>query len=243
MVIPGSSIKDLSIRVSDGTKDYKTEAYTSSDSTIKANTMITINKTLVETEGIDMGLPSGLIWATHNVGATNHDVYGDYFAWSETTAKKAIYDWSTYQWGTSVNLEKYNKSDGKTKLEDSDDAAAANWGNGWRMPTVDDFKELFDNTTNVWTTVNGVNGRKFTSKVTGYTDKSVFFSAAGYHSDKSLLFAGSDGYYESSSLYLDASSLYLDKNFLYYMSIYSGNACLSYVSRCDGLSVRPVRQN
>jgi hypothetical protein len=160
---------------------------------------------------VDLGLPSGLLWATSNVGANAPEEYGDYFAWGETQPK-VTYNWSTYQYcngGDGWNtLTKYcnNSSygyngytDNLTTLLPEDDAAAANWGNGWRMPTKEEFEELYNNTTVTWTQQNGVNGRLFTAT----NGNSLFLPVAGSRYDSSLYLAGSVGYYWSSSLYTD----------------------------------------
>ena len=192
-------------------------------------------------EYVDLGL--SVKWATCNVGASKPEEYGDYFAWGETQPKD-YYDWSTYKWcnGSYNTLTKYNNSssygtvDNKTTLDLSDDAARANWGGSWRMPTKAEQDELREQCTWTWTTQNGVNGYKVTSKKSGYTNKSIFFPAAGYRYDSSLDLAGSYGDYWSSSLgtgcpYL-ACSLYL----------YSGFVDWGYYGRSYGFSVRPVCQ-
>ena len=132
-------------------------------------------------EYVDLGLPSGTLWATCNVGANAPEEYGDYFAWGET-APKDVYNWSTYQYYDGSNLAKYTGSDGLTTLLPEDDAATTNWGNEWRMPTKEEWQELLDNTTNKWTTQNGVNGRLFT----GSNGNSLFLPAVGFRWDDDL---------------------------------------------------------
>ena len=190
---------------------------------------------------VDLGLPSGLLWATCNVGADNPEDYGDYFAWGETTTK-STYDWSTYQYcmGSSSTLTKYcsNSSygyngftDNLTTLLPEDDAATANWGEGWRMPTQAEWQELKNNTTVTWTTQNGVNGRLFTAS----NGNSLFLPAAGYRYESSLDDAGSSGDYWSSSLNSDYP--YRARRFYLYWDI-----CSMFDSnRSLGHSVRPVR--
>ncbi len=188
---------------------------------------------------VDFGLTSGTLWATCNVGATNPEDYGDYFAWGETTTKSTYY-WSTYKYcnGSSSTLTKYCTSssygtvDNKTTLEASDDAATANWGGAWRMPTRAEQQELFNECTWSWTTLNGVYGYRVTSKKD--TSKSIFLPAAGYRGYTSLLSAGSNGYYWSSSL--DSSST----SDAWYLDFISGNKYTHYYYRCYGQSVRPV---
>ncbi len=191
---------------------------------------------------IDLGLPSGTKWATCNVGSTTPEGYGDYFAWGETTTKET-YNWSTYRYcnGDYNTLTKYcnNSScgnngftDNLTTLEASDDAATANWGSGWRMPTYDEMVELRNICTVTWSTQNGVNGRLFT----GPNGNSIFLPAAGYRFGSELGYAGSYGYYWSGSLYTvypyNAWYLYFDSG-TYGMEQYG-----SY--RYCGRSVRPV---
>ena len=179
-------------------------------------------------EYVDLGLPSGLLWATCNVGAETPEDYGDYFAWGETTPKDT-YDWPTYQHYNGSDLTKYTGSDGLTTLESSDDAATANWGNGWRMPTKAEFEELYNNTTNVWTTQDGVDGRLFTAA----NGNSLFLPAAGYRYGSSLSGVGSYGFFWSSSFY--TGSPY----FAWYFDFDSGSNL--NISRSFGQSVRAVR--
>ena len=161
-------------------------------------------------EWVDLGLPSGLLWATCNVGASFVEDYGDYFAWAETQPKDD-YTWSNYVYcchGNSLSLTKYcnnygygcdGYTDNLTVLEPDDDAATVNWGNGWRTPTKEEWQELIDYSTVEWSTMNGVNGLKFTSITNGNT---LFFPAAGMRYGLEL--NGVDGcgfgFYWSSSL-------------------------------------------
>ncbi|MBR7042895.1 MAG: hypothetical protein IKI18_01725 [Prevotella sp.] len=196
-------------------------------------------------EYVDLGLPSGLLWATCNVGATKPEDYGDYFAWGETTPKET-YSWDNYKWckGTLKTLIKYcgnsdygneGFTDGKTVLDPDDDAAAVNWKGGWRMPTNEDFQELLANTTNVWTTVNNVNGRKFTAK--NGSGKSIFLPAAGYF-DNGTLKKPSEG-----CLYWSSSGLSSDSYDAFYRNLTKSIVNGSQTYRCFGFSVRPVNEN
>ena len=188
---------------------------------------------------VDLGL--SVKWATCNVGANNPEDYGDYFAWGETTTKDT-YNWSTYKYcnGDYNLLTKYcnNSSygnngftDNKTQLELSDDAARANWGGSWRMPTDAEWTELREQCTWTWTTQNGVYGTKVTSKT---NENSIFLPAAGYRGGSSLTDAGSGGYYWSSSLYADYP------NDAWYVYFDFGNVSRDGSYRYDGQSVRPV---
>ena len=172
-----------------------------------------------EHEYVDLGLPSGLLWATCNVGANAPEEYGDYFAWGETTPK------DTY---TSAN---YTYSDNPAILPSDHDAATANWGNGWRMPTKAEFQELLDNTTVTWTQQNGVNGRLFTAT----NGNSLFLPAAGYRWGDELYGVGNYGFYWSSSLYTDNP---FRAWYFYFHSDYYG---MSHYDRYLGQSARAVR--
>lgn len=188
-------------------------------------------------EYVDLGL--SVKWATCNVGANSSEEYGDYFAWGETKPKD-YYDWSTYKWcnGNYDNLTKYctdsdyGTVDNKTVLDLADDAAHANWGGAWRMPTLEEQKELINYCTWTWTTQNGVKGYLVTSKKNG---NSIFLPAAGFRSDSDLYSAGSYGYYWSSSL-----STY-DLSFACILDFNSSHVDWRYGSgRYSGQSVRPV---
>lgn len=191
---------------------------------------------------VDLGLPSGLLWATRNVGASSPEDYGDYFAWAETQPK-SVYSWSTYQYtcNNSLNgLTKYCNSssygcngytDNLANLQPCDDAATANWGGGARTPTREEWEELKNNCTSVWTTQNGVNGRLFT----GPNGNCLFLPAAGHRDDSSLGCDGTHGVYRSSSL---------DTDFTYNawgLAFRSGSCDMCYGFRCVGRSVRAVR--
>ena len=193
---------------------------------------------------IDLGLPSGTLWATCNVGADNPEDYGDYFAWGETQPKD-YYDWSTYQYcmGGSGTLTKYcnNSSygyngftDDLTTLLPEDDAATANWGADWRMPTLVEWEELYNNTSSIWTTQNGENGRLFTSS----NGNSLFLPAAGCH-EVNLYDVESYGYYWSSSLVTDYP--YNSPLNAWILFIHSGYYGMNGYGRSHGRSVRPVR--
>lgn len=190
---------------------------------------------------VDLGLPSGTLWATCNLGADTPSGYGDYFAWGETQPKD-IYNWSTYQYcnGSDKNLTKYcNKSnfgnngftDDLTILQLSDDAARAKWGSDWRMPTKEEWDELLENTTNTWTTQNEVHGWLFTAS----NGATIFLPAAGYCYEEGLSDVGSIGFYWSSSLSTDSPYRAWDIHFR------SGYYVSSKYYRYGGLSVRPVR--
>jgi hypothetical protein len=186
---------------------------------------------------VDLGLPSGTLWATCNVGANSPEEYGDYFAWGETTTKRA---WDNYRYEDDCsNKTKYTNSDGLTTLQSSDDAATANWGSGWRMPTYDELNELKNNCTVTWTTQNGINGRLFT----GPNGNSIFLPAAGYYSSYDHIYdAGFEGNYWSGTLSTDNSECAWWSAWILVIKLYDSEGYFMYDcgGRTVGRSVRPV---
>ena len=193
-------------------------------------------------EYVDLGLPSGTLWATTNIGASTPEEFGDYFAWGETTTKE-FYDWSNYQWCTGKwnTMTKYctisshglnGFVDGKTELDPEDDAATANWGSEWCMPTSEQQDELRTQCTWTWTTSNGVNGYEVSKN-----GKSIFLPAAGYYtgSQTSPYSTGNLGYYWSRTLYPTKS---YQAEYFYF---YSTGVAWYYGNRHGGFSVRAVR--
>ncbi len=182
-------------------------------------------------EYVDLGL--SVKWATCNVGAETPEAYGDYFAWGETEPAPnnnySPYNCSTYGLSYSqLQFQGYIDSEGK--LTAQYDAAAANWGGDWRMPTKTEMQELINNCTWTWTTQNGVNGYN----VKGPNGNSIFLPAAGYRSGSSLYYAGSCGFCWSSSPYES------DSRYACSLYFYGGYHSMDYYFRCNGHSVRPV---
>ena len=176
---------------------------------------------------IDLGLPSGLKWATCNVGANNPEDYGNYYAWGETETK------STYTIANSITHG--------VEMEDISgnpeyDAASANWGSRWRMPTEEEYRELQYECTWQWTTQNGVYGQK----VTGPNGNYIFLPAAGYRCESSLLEAGECGYYWTSTTNNDETYEYDDDA----ESLIITNVAwvLGREYRYKGYTVRPVSE-
>ena len=200
-------------------------------------------------EFVDLGLPSGTLWATTNVGATKPEEYGLYFAWGETegyTAEDVNNDVKQFSWadyklcgGSDSTLTKYNNNssygtvDTLTTLEQVDDAAYVS-DKTCRMPTYDDLVELTANTTSTWETLNGVNGRRFTSNING---NSIFVPAAGVCDNGSVSYVGSYGYLWSSSLYER------DPRCGCYLDFCSSNVYVEIYFRCSGLAVRAVQDS
>ena len=187
---------------------------------------------------VDLGLPSGLLWAECNLGAASPEGYGNYYAWGET-APKSTYNWDTYRYANGSYLTKYcsyysygynGYTDALTTLEAIDDAATQALGSGARTPTKAEWEELITNTTDTWTTLNGVYGHKFTAP----NGASLFLPAAGGRDGSSLYNAGLSGLYWSSSLDTDPYGAWS-----FYCGL--GGRCMYDNNRYCGRSVRPVR--
>ena len=177
-------------------------------------------------ESVDLGLPSGTLWAKYNVGATSETDYGDLFAWGATEPYRLS---GTTPIDNTVNYGSSYANKIQHDLYPNEDAATVKWGKGWKMPTKAQFDELLANTTDEWTAINGINGRKFTAS----NGKYIFFPAAGYVGGVSLNNRGSSGYYWGRS-FASASNAWI----LYFDS--SGRN-VGVSSRDGGFSVRPVR--
>ncbi len=199
-------------------------------------------------EAIDLGLT--VKWAPWNIGASKSSDYGEYFMWGEISPKKDAdgnygnYYWDTYCLGNDAAKQtimlKYNDVDGKTTLESSDDAATANWGGKWRMPTQAELAELSNKDNCEWTWTDNYNesghsGYIVKSKKDGYEDAVLFLPAAGHRWNSSLLYEGSNGFFWSSELGPWSSS---DARCLYFGSGY--RSADYYDSRFNGFSVRAV---
>lgn len=216
-------------------------------------------------EAVDLGLPSGTLWANMNVGATSPEDFGDYFAWGETKgfkSGKSYFSWGTYKWcyGNYDVLTKYcgesdygynGFSDNKSELEISDDAAYVNWGKKWRMPSIEQCVELINetNTTMEWTTMNGVLGKKITSKKNG---KYIFLPAGGCRYESLSYDVGEKGRYWSRTLSWDFPG-YDCESSAWELGIKAEDAWVTSYDlfdyqyyyqryfRCGGKSIRPVQ--
>jgi len=217
---------------------------------VKATCAVTVNDpTHGYTNGhewVDLGLPSGTLWATCNIGASSPEAYGNYYAWGETSTK-STYTWDNYKYGTYKNITKYKLSneyytgDNKTVLDSADDAATANWGSSWQMPSLTQLKELVNSsyTTTEWTTKNSVKGLLIKSKSNGNT---LFLPAAGYR-NTTLDSDGSSGWYWSYNLntsvtYSGSAPIFASAQNLYFYSttiIFDNSG-----TRCCGEPIRPV---
>ena len=195
---------------------------------------------------IDLGLPSGLLWAETNIGAETAYDDGNYYAWGET-ATKSTYSEATYTTlgkydggeGT-LTFIKYTSTDGKTTLENSDDAAYVNWGSWCRMPTKIEFQELCNTDNCTWTWVSCTNsdgGTIYCYKVVSVKNGNIIYlPASGGRYRTNLYDHGSCGYYWSSTVY--------DVSYAYRLNFICGD---HYVGNYDniryyGFSVRPVAE-
>ena len=187
----------------------------------------TTPETLVpsETTAVDLGLPSGTLWADRNIGAKSPEDFGLYFSWGNIEG---------HAMGSGYDFDDYNETKGHeldSNIDIEHDAARFNMGEPWKMPTKEQFQELVDNCTREWCCENGHMGSRFTSKING---KSVFFPAAGYGYGTSITDVGSLGYYWSSSWY---SADYAYRMNFSSSSVYPQN----YYNRYYGFSVRAVQ--
>ena len=205
-----------------------------------------------EGDWVDLGLPSGTLWASSNIGAATPEDYGDYFAWGETTPKE-VYNYDTYKWYRKGYYDAQNRwlsggftkyctnygfdgfVDNKTELDLADDAAAANWGGGARMPSWEQIKELEKNCSWQLTSRDiGDDQHVYGLLATGPNGNSIFFPAAGLRLDGLLHDAGGNGYYWSRTLGADDSSC------AYSLYFRLGDAIQDYYTRGFGRSVRAV---
>ena len=199
---------------------YYVRAYATNEVGTSYGEEVTFTTKDVPAVAVDLGL--SVKWATCNVGATTPEEYGDYFAWGETTTNE------TY---TENNCATYNVSMNDISGNAQYDAATANWGGSWRMPTKNELNELINNCTWTWTTQNGVNGYN----VEGPNGNSIFLPAAGHRLGSSLYCAGIYGIYWSSTPYENDGGYSA-----YYFGFESDSHHMANDGRYYGQSVRPV---
>lgn len=193
-------------------------------------------------EYVDLGLPSGNLWAKCNLGASSPEAYGDYYAWGEVEPKQE-YTYPNHKWykegAPSLGFTKYNNEDGKLSLEDEDDAVIQKLGNGWRTPTLADFRELTNQkyTTIEKTTLNGVAGYQITSK---RNKKSIFIPFAGFRNDKPQTREISSS--ESVAVCMTNQRRIDDQVFNCWTFAFEQDRIRRYGKRRpDGISIRPVK--
>lgn len=193
-------------------------------------------------EYVDLGLPSGNLWAKCNLGASAPEAFGDYYAWGEVEPKQ-VYTYPNHKWykegAPSLGFTKYNNEDGKLSLEDEDDAVIQKLGNGWRTPTLADFRELTNQkyTTIKKTTLNGVAGYQITSK---RNKKSIFIPFAGFKNDKPQTREISSS--ESVAVCMTNQRRIDDQVFNCWTFAFEQDRIRRYGKRRpDGISIRPVK--
>lgn len=193
------------------------------------------NPLYTQPELVDMGLPSGLLWASFNLGASAPEQYGFYYSWGETEPKD-YYEWDNYKWGTEKNITKYCDNDGMISLLTEDDAAHVNLGGQWRLPTSEECQELMDpvNCSMEFTSINGVYVYVFTSKK---TKNKLVFPKAGIMGIR-LAEAGISGIAGCWTSTLKHNNVY--PFFGDYFKITGKTASISGYHRCVGLPIRPV---
>lgn len=188
-------------------------------------------------ELLDLGLPSGLKWASCNVGATETEGYGGYYAWGEISEKET-YDWASYSLcdGSMGTVRDIGADISGTVY----DAAHMNWGGTWRMPTYDEVHELVQNCTWKWTTVNGVAGREGT----GPNGTTIFFPAAGYRANDTTYSIGSYGSYwmaTHGAVYSSGGITFGIGN-AYYLSVSKTKSYIDSYYQNEGYSIRAVSE-
>ena len=208
---------------------------------------------IVTVEAVDLGL--SVKWAPMNVGATTETDRGFYFAWAGTTgyAYESGHNFSEENAPYSYynTYSKYIGSDDYTALQAEDDAATANWGGSWRMPTKAEWEELKNNCTAEWKENykgSGINGILFTSTKDGFTDKSIFLPANGHYKGTDLLHPTIWVLYWSSNYDLQKDGNnhnYTNYSYAYVFDVSYGNNQFTWrnpstTARCRGVAVRPV---
>jgi len=195
---------------------------------------------------VDLGLPSGRLWANKNIGALTETDYGQYFQWGDTSGYTAeqisggckAFAWTGYKYNgdgaspSASDMTKYNSTDNLTVIQLSDDAAKANMGNNWRIASEDEYLELINNTNYEWTTINGVYGYKFINK--SDSTKYIFLPAAGKAENASVNNTEVRGYYATSSI----NSILASRCLYFYID---DSLIMANSSRCVGFSVRAVK--
>ena len=194
-------------------------------------------------DAVDLGL--SVKWASWNIGAESSEEYGGYYAWGETE-EKTIYDWSTYKWcnGSYNSLTKYCTNsyygtvDNKVILDSEDDIANVLWGEGWRMPTLDEIQELINKCTWEWTSVNGVEGYKVEGK-NEYKENYIFLPAAGFRTGNYVVVdRGESANYWSKMI--DSNDVSCISYSLFFND--EGNHVNGYYNRHHGHVIRPVKE-
>lgn len=259
IAMPEGTYTNFSVEMNTTADETLTKTMASGTSLIITRSQITNasfkTSTLNKHEFVNLGLPTGILWATCNIGARSPEEVGTYFAWGETEVQDSYtFSWGTYTYGDSTtSLTKYYSVDGLTTLEPEDDAAYQKWGNGWRMPTAAEYQELIDNCYWEWTYTipygwivykakdSSDKGKMCNSngdgKIEGYSlsDTHIFFPVSGRIMDGKTEYPN-DCYYWTSSLWSGYS--YSAQNF-------AANSLKRFVDdghyyRCAGEPIRAI---
>lgn len=198
-------------------------------------------------QAVDLGL--SVKWSNVNVGADSPEEFGDYYAWGEIEPyyssrtplswreeTKDGYSWNSYfdnPSGDGSTFYKYDHKTGKKILELEDDAAYQNWSGEWRIPSIDEFRELKNNCKWTMTTINGISGYKVQSNIQGYEENFIFLPFAGSYSGKKLSGIGEIGCYWNREVETELS-------YCFYISTTAPRQSMGMSDRCDGYSIRPV---
>ena len=244
--------KTLTVSVVTGGKTYKKTGIAGKN--IEAGKAYAISGKVTTLQFVDLELPSGALWATCNLGADNPEEYGKYYQWGDTQGYTSdvsdghSFNWAAYKYCTSsaTTLTKYctqesswageGEMDNKSELDLEDDAVYQEMGEGWRIPSLEQWNELnsSENCSKSWTTLNNVNGWLFTSKKNG---KTLFLPAAGCRLNAKFQYSVTSGYYWSRTLYTQspgyACRLYFESSEV--ITYYIGNY------RYRGFSLRGVK--
>lgn len=214
----------ITVKTNDGEKTASCEVF-----------VLDGNPLYSQPEMIDMGLPSGLLWASFNLGAQAPEEYGYYFAWGETEPKD-YYEWDNYKWGTEKNITKYCDNDGLVSLLLEDDAAHVNLSGEWRLPTMEECQELMDpvNCSMEFTSINGKYVYVFTSKKTRNTLVIPKAGAMGIKLGDAGI-SGTAGCWTSTLIHNNVYPCFGE-----YLKITGKNASIGGYHRCVGLPIRPV---
>lgn len=223
-------------------------------SDVKKDTKIILGKdSITEYEVVDLGLPSGVLWATCNIGASSPEQTGQFFAWGETESKEQFSD-ANYKWcnGNLYRMTKYTFGeegndviDNQQDLDISDDAANFIMGTDWHIPEVKQFRELFNTRycKSKWCKLNGVGGFLFTSVRKNYEGRAIFLPLSGMKDMSTIRFSGQYGFYWSNSLYKDNLSdkiSSIESSVLWLEHKEFDNHVIDAQTRYLGLPIRPV---
>lgn len=191
---------------------------------------------------VDLGLPSGTLWATCNLGATQPEENGAYYAWGETTPKSE-FEWTNYKYGNGeaesrIKMTKYCSHEKKgvvdniQLLDSTDDAASVSWNGKWRIPTKEEWEELLDGCTWEWVKNykgSGLDMKKGTSKSNG---KTILFPFSGYYNGTA--------FFNNSSAFWSSTQKADNGLYAYFVRMLTHNQNMNNGHRKQGMTIRAV---